>query len=280
MFEFLPALTATLSFGSVGVITKKLVDEVGTYKSIVYSYLILSFMLILGAVLLGIKIIFPFELAFAYVAQVIIGAISIVMLFKALEHGKASVLLPLSRAYVLLVMVAGAVFFSELLTPVQTAGVLLIVVASAVMAFENLGQLKLEKGVIYIVGTILGWAYYFTFLRLFVEASGAYAASLFLETGITGVIASYYLIKKEDLSVPSKKETITIGIRSGLHFIATLAYNLSVAILGAVLTAAVVAATPLVEVTGAYLLLKEKLTWHKYAAVLLMIIGLIITIVA
>jgi drug/metabolite transporter (DMT)-like permease len=59
-----------------------------------------------------------------------------------------------------------------------------------------------------------------------------------------------------------------------LIFAGSLLYSLSVSLVGAALTAAISAASPIVNAVASYLLLKERLEPHKYAAIALMVAGL------
>jgi drug/metabolite transporter (DMT)-like permease len=117
-------------------------------------------------------------------------------------------------------------------------------------------------------------AYYYTFIKTFVTELGPYLATLSLELGIVVFVVAFHAIRGRDLSPPKPHELRFAALSGTLIFIGSLAYSLSVAFIGAALTAAISAGTPIVNAGVSYILLKEKLDIYKYAAVAMVVIGL------
>lgn len=276
MLEFLPAIGNVLALALAGVTAKKVVGKLGVEKALVYTYLLLSALLLLGAFVFQIPLTLPHELLPAYLLQITIGSIAVFGLFKALESGKASVVLPLTRVHTLFVLVLGTILLGETLSPARLAGSLLLVLSALLIAFENLPRLRLEKGIIYLALTIAGWGYYFTFIRQLVDAMGVYPATVFLETGIGALLVAYFLLRGVRLSWADLTAEKSIYLRSGFLALGSFLYSLSVSMFGAILTASIAAATPMAEVLFSYLWLKEKLSMYRYVAVAGMVAGLLI----
>ena len=86
----------------------------------------------------------------------------------------------------------------------------------------------------------------------------------------------YYIAKRSRLSLPSAEHSPYVLAHGSLLFIGILLYNYSISIIGAALTASVVAAAPIINSLASYFLLGEKLDNHKYLAIALMVLGLIL----
>ncbi|MEW6721928.1 MAG: EamA family transporter [Candidatus Micrarchaeota archaeon] len=272
------ALGATLFSGLSDTLTKMAMDGGSRYKAIVYAYAALVLPLVLGALALGLPFSFPAELIPAFIAQSVIGAAAVAALFKAFQHGKASVLAPLSTSYILIVMAIGIFFFGETLSLLQFGGAALVLLAAMVLAFEEIRSFRLEKGAAYLLITVIGWGYYYSFIKLFIPALGAYMATVYLELGVSLFVVLYYLARGRDLSLPSREQGGLIAVRGIAVFLATVLYTFSVAELGVALTSVIVAATPLVSVPSSYFLLGERLSLPKYAAAILIVLGLVLVL--
>ncbi len=274
MLNFLPAVGSVLCFGSGGALAKKAIEILGRYRAIVYFYAVFAAILIGAALLFRIDIGLADDLILPYIAQITIGAFAIICFYKALEKGKASVLAPLGRLHVLLVMLAGVVIFGEMLSAKQIAGSLLMIGSAVVIAMDSWKGMKMEKGIPYMPFAVAGWAYYFSFLKIFVEAMGPFAATVVVELGVAFIVIAYHMLRRRNLSVPSLKDArFTIANGTAVS-IAALFYNISIDGIGVALTAAIVAGAPIVTAVISYFMLGEKLDAYKYAAIVLMVVGL------
>ncbi|MFA6531139.1 MAG: DMT family transporter [Candidatus Micrarchaeia archaeon] len=279
MFEYLPVLASDVLFGLSAALTKTTIGQSGRKKAIVYMYIFLTLLLFAGALILGLPFSFPQDLLLPYLAQIAVGAIAVIAFFKAIESGKVGILAPLSNLYVIFVIIFGMLFFSESVALMQMAGMLIILAAGAFIAFANVKKLEFEKGVLYLVITIFGWGYYYSFIKIFVVALGPYMCALFLELGVTVLVTGYYLVRKADLSLPKFSQSKSIFLRSSMVYLGTLLNNISIILIGVILSAGVAAAQPLFDIFFVHFLLKERLSPQKYIAVLVMVLGLILVFI-
>ncbi|MDO8553572.1 MAG: DMT family transporter [Candidatus Micrarchaeota archaeon] len=275
MLEILFVLGTALCFGIADVVTKKSITDAGMYKSAAYGYVILVALILLGALVIGIEVPFP-KNVITYLVQIIIGATAVLALFKAFEEGKASILAPLTKLNVLIVLIFGTVILGEKLTGIQFTASVLIVGSAFILSFSDLKNFKLEKGVMYILITIFGWGYYYSFFKTFVAELGAYQAIFLLEIGVATVVILYCILMKKDLSLPPLGDWKYIGARSATLFIGTVLYSVSVNVIGAGVSAAIIAGSPVITAILAYQLLGEKLDNYKYAAIVVMVTGLVL----
>ena len=157
---FLAIIISSALGGFAEVLMKKTVTKNGVYKAIAYNYVGILSLLFLGALVSSQSFSFPFELIFPYIVQIIIGAISIIALFKAFEKGKPSILVSFTNLYVLIVLLIAIFILGEKLSIFQILGIALLILSGFILAFKDLKDFKLESGILLCLITIFGWGYY------------------------------------------------------------------------------------------------------------------------
>lgn len=274
MLEILYPLGSVTCYGAVSALSKKAIDEVGRHKAIAYSYVTMVALFIVGALFIMPELSFPAYLLPGFVIQVSVGALGAIAAMKALDYGKSSIISPVNKTYVLLVLALSIVFLGEELSYQQIAGSALIVAAAIILGMDNKGALKPEKWMAYLGISIICRAYYYTFIKTFVEALGPYGATVLLESGIMVFVVGFHALRGRDLSVPPARKALFPAVSGSLVFFGSLLYSVSVGTIGAALTAAISAGSPMVNAIVSYILLKERLTPIKYAAIIMMVLGL------
>lgn len=274
MFEFIFALGSLASFGVNGSLVKRAINDVGRHKSITYLYITLVSLLFIGALLLGIPLNFPQELFFEYLLEIGMGALGVIASFKAIQYGKVSITQPMARIYVLLTIIASIIFLGEQLSIGQIGGSVIIILSAFVLTLDKNMKFKYEKWMIYLVIAILARTYYFTFIKTFVVTMGPYPATLMLEFGVASAVILFHFLRGRELLAPIEKTKFALA-SGALVFMGALFYSYSVALIGAALTAAIAAGSPIINTVIARVLLKEKLEWYKYGAIITIVIGLI-----
>jgi drug/metabolite transporter (DMT)-like permease len=282
MLEFLPSIGSLLAYGSMGTVSKKAINAIGRHRAIAYSYMVLvALLLIISALALGPGgLSFPEALIPEYAFQIAIGALGSILAYKALHYGKASVIGPVSQISSVIVLAASIVFLSETPGFFQVSGALLIVGSALVVAMDEGGRFRMEPWMPYLALSILCRAYYYTSIKSFVSALGPLQASLFLEAGIAAFIILFHALRGKDLSLPKPALVAAPAAGAGcLLFAGSVLYSTSVASIGAGLTSAIYSGTPIVNTVLAYFLLHERLDRMKYAAIALMVLGLVMIFV-
>lgn len=289
MLQPLYSLISLFSLGINTSVAKKAIHTASRYQAIVYMYIVLSALLVLAGLaswvlgLVGVRLpvsgsqlSVPGEILPILIFNIIIGALAIISRYKAIELGKASIISPLGKTYVLLVILIGILFFGESISLSKGVGALLILAAAGIISFQGkrLSDLSIESGVPFIALSVIGWGIYYSLLKPIVAALGPFQATLFLEIGITAFVLLYAIIRKKNTSLPNKGASRFIVASAFLVFIGSMMYNFSVAAIGVVLTAIILSATPAVNLIASRVLLGEKLSVVKYAAILLLVLGL------
>jgi drug/metabolite transporter (DMT)-like permease len=133
----------------------------------------------------------------------------------------------------------------------------------------------MEPWMPYLALSIICRAYYYTSIKGFVTALGPYQASLFLEIGIAAFIIAFHALRGKELALPKQTRGLLAPLSAGaLLFFGSVSYSMSVSWIGAGLTSAVYSGTPIINSVLAYLALGERLDAAKYAAIALMVLGL------
>jgi len=275
MLEFLPSFASLLSYGSVSPASKKAIGIMGRHRAIVYAYAALILLLLTGVFALGLDFWFPAELLPVYIAQITLGGLGAIAIYKALDHGKASIVAPLAKTYVLLVLATSIIFLGEELSAGQVAGSLLIVASAVVLALGRGGKLRFEGWMVYLGLSVICRTYYYTYIKVFVSALGPYMATFFLELGVAAFVVAFHALRGRDISPPPVAKIGFPATAGLLIFFGSLLYSVSVGLIGAALTAAISAGAPIVNAVAAYFMLGEKLDMQKYAATIMMVVGLV-----
>jgi len=275
MLEFLPAAGSLLSYGSMGTVSKRAIGTIGRHRAVAYSYAALAALLIFGALIMGMAFAFPQGLMMPYLAQIGIGALGSIAEYRALHHGKPSVIIPVGRISGVMVLIASVAFLGEAVSPLQALGSLLIVGAALVIARDEGGRLSMEPWMPFLALSVLCRAYYYTSIKQFVSVLGPYGASLWLEIGIAAAIIAFHALRGKDLSLPRERSLAALPLAAGgLLFCGSVLYSVSVGQIGAGLTSAIYSGTPIVNAVLAYFVLGERMDAAKYLAVGLVVAGL------
>jgi transporter family protein len=278
MFEFLYSLASLFSLGSNTAVSKRAIHSASRYQAIVYMYIVLSILLVIAAVVFGVQFPVPGAILPILIFSIIVGALAIIARYKAIEMGKASIISPLGKTYVILVLLIGILVFGESLSLTNAFASLLILISAGIISFsgKKLTDLSIERGVPFILLSILGWGIYYSLLKPIVAALGPFAATFYLEIGITMFVLGYAIIRKKKTALPDPASSRFIVTSGFLVFVGSLAYSFSVEAIGIALTAVIVSCTPAVNLIASRILLGEKLSYAKYGAIALLIVGLIV----
>jgi len=304
MLQYIFSLVSLFSLGTNTAVSKKAIHTASRYQAIVYMYMVLSILLLVAAIgfpVLGFQLVgacdqwttgcrdilsvepwrfqlqAPGAILPILLFNIVIGALAIIARYKAIELGKASIISPLGKTYVLLVILIGILFFGESLTLTKGFGALVILLAAGIISFHGsrLSDLSFESGVPFIVLAIFGWGIYYSLLKPIVAALGPFAATVYLEIGITIFIVLYAVLRRKNTQLPASEGAKLILANGFLVFIGSMAYSFSVDAIGVVLSAIIVSGTPVVNLVASRIILNERIPKIKYMAVALLVAGLI-----
>lgn len=277
MFQLIYALIAFFSWGSETVLDKKSLEKLNSLNALSVRYFFVFIWVILAA-LIFTQINFPsLELIPYLLFTCLVGSAAIIFFFKALDESGVSLPLAIAKNFFIVTIAISIVFFNETLSLTQIFAALMILSSLFLLSFDRKEKgFQLGKGVVFSLLTLVGWGSYFALIKPIVLELNPFNASLFLESIIFLMILIYSLATRKELKLHEKKSNLFAFGASILLVIGSITYNFSIALIGASLTAIVVAPTPVLTSILAGIFLKEKLSTVKYFAIVVSVIGLIL----
>lgn len=277
MFQFIYALIVLLFWGSDIILGKKALEKLNPFNALSLRYLFV-FPLVIVSALIFTEIKFPsIELLPYLLFTCFIGSAAIIMFFKALAEAGASISTAIAKNYFLVTVAVSIIFLNETLSPIQFIAAFLIVCSIFLLSFERKEEkFVLGKGVVFALLTLLGWGAYFALIKPIVLELNPFNASLFLESIIFFMILAYSIATKKEFKLHERKSNMFLVGSAIVMVVGAISYNFSIALIGASLTAIIVAPTPAVTSVLARIFLKERLSKTKYLAIIISVIGLVL----
>ena len=275
METFVLALLLLLG-GLAPIASKKAMQSMAEEWALVYFYAVSAPFLLAGVFLFSEpKIPGTIDIAMLLVAG-IAGAIAIVALLKSYRQMETTIAQPLANIYVLMIIAISALFLNESLGTMQAVGAAAILLSSAVIAAKkSLLQYKIVDGAKFIAITAAGWTIYYIMLRFLTKSLGPYNTAFYSQALIGLIILAYVLLAKRKIELPTGKNFFFL-LGGGLAIVdLSLAFNLLMQKTGLAITASISAGLPITTAIFAAVVLNEKLEARKYAAIALLVLGLV-----
>jgi len=275
MIGLLIALVSLLTFGSSSIFRKRPIRQIGIFSALLLNYVFTS-ILTLAALLLFSSIALPsFEIGVILFVEIIVGSAAIVAFYKAVEEGDLSLVSPVAKLSVVVTLLISLFFLNEILSPLHLVGSAVIIVSAVVIGTRR-GRVKnLEHGIFYAILTGLGWGVYFALLKPLTLALGPFNTGFYTEAGIFAVVLIFVLLARKKISF-TKTASKSIFAGAFLGVAGLITYNFAIQMIGAALSASVLAASPAFVALLSKLYLKEKIARYKYFAIAGIVLGLII----
>ena len=260
-----------------GVFEKKGLEKLNPFSALIVRYLF-------GVVLLFLFIPFFTDFVFPSIDFIpyilfttLIGSAAVIFYYKAVKETKVSLVTAITKNYFLVTIIFSFLFLQETLSLIQIFAVILIVFALLLLSFEkNKLKFKIEKGVLYSFLTFIGWGAYFAMIKPIVLILNPFNTTLITETMIFFMILIYSLSTKKEINLSETKSNLFLLTGTVFLTIGLVAYYISIELIGASLSAVVIATSPLITAMLARIFLKEKLVLRQYFALLLSVTGIIL----
>lgn len=273
-------LCAMLAFGIVSFLQRKLVEKVGVFSSLVYMYAA-QFVFLVTAFFIFQKDMPTISLNFFGLAIFLgfIGALGVASYTKALEKGNVSVATVVGRLGMVLTVVFALLFFQETPSFLQWAGIFLALIGAIAASvpfrdIQNSMYLWKDVGMWYAAVAALVWGVFFTFYKMLVVRTSPFVASFFVEGTI------FFIFLFSTLKIKTKKpdkSAVVVAIATGFGLAAgALAYTASVGSGLVSVSAALLAASPLVTSVLAWMFLHERLEVNQYAGIVISVLGIVL----
>ncbi|MFQ5405716.1 MAG: EamA family transporter [Candidatus Micrarchaeia archaeon] len=195
---------------------------------------------------------------------------------RALSIGKVSLLTPISASWVVVALGISLLFLGETLKPLQLAGAFLAFIGTIIASSQkNVFKLHVEKekGVLEVIATAIFWGIALSAIKFLTAETGPVMSvilinAILITLVLTAARAGFLKIEKLPL-----KNQLLVGSAGVLGVIGTIAYSA-----GSVESVAVLAPIsgtfPVVTIALAFVFLKEKLEFHQYAGIAVMLTGI------
>lgn len=132
MSWLLPALGNALALGLMGIVLKYALKTITWQQAVLWvplAYAAIALVLIFG---FGTR--FPVGVGGAWAAlTAVLAAAALVLVFVALDRGKASIVVPVTSIYPIVTLVGSAVFLAEGVTVPKVVGTLLVVAGATLV---------------------------------------------------------------------------------------------------------------------------------------------------
>lgn len=274
-----------IPWGLVDIFTKKGIDKVGPYVSTVY-FQIFSFLTVIPLLFYDSTI--P-ELSLSRVGMVIILSImdmtGFIILFKAYEIGKVSILNPITSSFAILAGIISFVFFGENFSQIKFLAFIVIILGILLTAIDlkgikdGLQSRDFAKGVPLAIICFTIWGIYVPLWDRLIEGEGWVVLSLMSKI-IMFLFALFFttVIKKQSIKITGKRIYTILIIAGILDGLGSIAFNwgLNNSKETSIL-AALASAYPLVLIIAAYFILKEKISSNQYFGIFLIVAGIILS---
>ncbi|MBI4052630.1 MAG: DMT family transporter [Candidatus Diapherotrites archaeon] len=270
-------LALLLLFGGLAPIaSKKAMQSMAEEWALVYFYAVSAPFLLAGVFLFSEPKIPGLADIIALIVAGIAGAIAIVALLKSYHKMETAIAQPLANIYVLMIIAISALFLNESLGAMQAVGATAILLSSAVIAAKkSLLRYKIVDGAKFIAITATGWTIYYIMLKFLTKSLGPYNTAFYSQALIGLIILAYVLLSKRKIELPTRQNSFFL-LGGGLAIVdLSLAFNLLMQKTGLAITASISAGLPITTAVFAAVFLNEKLEARKYAAIALLVLGLI-----
>ena len=241
------------------------------------------------AVSLGILLLLSFFL-FSYggltwltlpvlVLNGIVSVAGILAFTKGLEVGRVSVVVTVASAWGAVTAILGVILLGDSMTAMQAAFIALIIAGTVLTSLnpeaDAGGKRAAGLGIDYAVATLFCWGAYY-FLSAFLDKSlGWFAVTLFLTALSVLFLAGYGALRKEPLKV-GRGSLGVLAVMGAFNVISLLAYNLGVTLSYTAIVAPIAAASPVVTIILALVLLREKLALNQKAGIVMILAGIVL----
>lgn len=268
------------AWGAHKIFAGILVKRIGAYSGLVCTNSIL--VLIVFAYCIATKTFaVPSAPTFAIILSIAaLGAIAVFSLYKSMEIGKLSVVVPVSHSYSAFIVLFALLFFGETMPGLKFAAVGLTIFGVLLISFRisELKKLSIRhayNGVGYAAATALLWGFVYSFMKPVVSELGVFSASLYFEPLVLFFILIPMIAGKQKFRMPKGKYA-AVALLSGLCVtIGAIAYNAGVSLELVSIVGPISAASLMVTVILSRIFLGERVETNQKIGIALVLAGII-----
>lgn len=205
------------------------------------------------------------------------GIVGLMAYNKGMQVGNVPIVATVSSAYGAITAVLGFLLLKEALSLPQALCIGLIVIGTVAVSFHSEGKKGGRKdglGVGYALVAMVSWALWIFLIGYLVKTIGWFAASLYPLMFTIVFMFLYGGAAKTELTIKCGIVPLLLLI-AVIDTVAFLSYNLGVTYSYTDIVAPITAASPVITVLLALVLLKERLTLNQKLGVLLVLVSIV-----
>ena len=222
----------------------------------VYRLNLLNIILISGAALLGI--------------------LPLIAYVKGLRSGSVSIVSATASGWGAITAILAFLIFKESFSSLKISLIALIVAGTVAVSYSRSGKKLESTGALYGIAALLGWGAFFFIAAIIVSRVGWLAFAVFQSIPSTAFAYAFCRTSRSEVFM-KKKDILLLAAVCIIGTAAFIAYNIGVGYGNYVsIVAPVSAASPMITITMAYLLLGERMEISQKIGIVAILAGIIL----
>jgi drug/metabolite transporter (DMT)-like permease len=275
---FLYAVVALIGWGIADFLAKNLVDRVGSFNALLFDQLLSIAILAPLVYFTGWPTGIDWGIALLLLANAMLWIYPYIAFYKAYEKGLLSVVTPIAATWGAGGAILAVVFLGETLTLPQWASIAVIAMGIFLIStrWNDLKRLSYHKlaGVNMAVLALIGWSGSAMLAKPLVDAVGPFYLLTLTKMISIPLLVIVLPLTRYKVKAPFGAWKLLAAV-SVFNIVAFLAYNYGMQASQVSIVGPVAAAFPIITVTLAWLVLKEKLDTSQKLGVALTVLGMI-----
>lgn len=282
MLAIIFAFVTFFTWGTGDIFATIASRKIGAYSAAFYGYFF-GFVIASAFIPFALKSLHTFSLPMILLTTflAIIQFIAFYAYNVGIKIGNASLVGTISGAFTSIVVVLSVIFLGERLFPEQVIAIVIIFIG-LIFASINISELKknkkslINKGTVYAFIAMIGWAIYFTFIKIPIKESG-----FFWPTYSTDIVGSLGFILLGAKKIKMPKFALQSGypaalVTAILLSIGSFAFNFAIGQGLTSVVASITGAYPALFALLAYFIFKDPITHQQKFGMVVTLVGIIL----
>ena len=273
-------LLAMFSWGVLDYIAAKPSRELGAMRSTLwFSIFQMLLLALLGIFLFSAAHIGAYTIELAVVIG-LLGSIAALCFSKGLQVGNIAIIALISNAWGAVTAVLGYIFLGEALSSLQALYIVMIIAGTIFVSInlQNMrkyGAKKTHIGIEFAFASMLAWGIGLFLMSILTQQVGWFSAGFMVMIPRLIFVVAFAFLARTQLRIGLGKMRYLL-IMSVLSVFATLSYNIGVSYNYTDIVAPIAAASSVITVLLAVVLIKEKLEPYQKLGVIVVTLGLVL----
>ncbi len=273
-------ISAMLGFGIYDFYLAMLARRIGTLNS-VFWFQLGTVMLYLS---LYVSISFVFHSAYRLslldiimiIGAALLGILPLIAYVKGLRSGSVSVVSATASGWGAVTAILAILILKESLSYLKILLIALIVAGTVAVSYSRSGKKLQSTGALYGIAALLGWGVFFFIAAIIVSRVGWLAFTVLQSIPSTAFAYAFCKAGRSKVFM-KKKDILLLAVVCVIGTAAFIVYNIGVGYGNYVsIVAPISAASPMITITMAYLLLGERMELSQKIGIVAILAGIIL----